>query len=682
MKKTLILLLILFLGVNSISKASYVGSPGNYTVFQRNGNAFTSTAEVIVTGTLIVSANAQYQIEKLDQFGTQKSIPYTYRALSNGTTGLVIQNIPNQNGAEPNYFKFKITLPTGWYRITIKDGNGSFSNTRKFGIGEVFVIAGQSNAAGEGSTQKIGTELNYDCVVSAKGGIGNTNGDYGYIFGGGIYMGTVHSDNKIFPMGSRAWFYQELGNKIASSSSTPTSSSLTNVVPVAFFNCALSGSSIQTWKTSLDRVRTIHNNSYVNPFINNWSSETTSQYSSWGQQYNLRDPYLGFQTILSYCANIFGIRAVLWHQGEAETKMLLSKLYSSTSVSPKIKYTNVKWNGDQEFAYYNSYDVGNYKTNLNAIISDTRSILGSNLVWAIGKVSLISETYVGDAIVDSKSVKSGVHTDIISASNNLTIPSFFNNAPTGKSFNILNSVIQEQEYIVANTSNVVWASEGSDNLKSDKRTPIDPATNDFTHFNSSGLSLMATDYYNHMANIFTKTPILSRTTPFISSSQSGSVYTLTSTSDYPLNYFVWGSGFDRASVNQSSSKSVTSGFVGYLYAKDATGRIYISNLVRVGNLSGLRRAVKDDFVVFPNPAQDTEILKLNLETTTNEKIQILVTDETGNVIDEIEQHEIGSGKWTYELSLPKQNFTDNRKMVYVSVVRNNVKTTERVLLTQ
>jgi lysophospholipase L1-like esterase len=99
--------------------------------------------------------------------------------------------------------------------------------------------------------------------------------------------------------------------------------------------------------------------------------------------------------------------------------------------------------------------------------------------------------------------------EITSNTNNLYVPYFFSNSPTAKVFSIGNSVIQEQANVV-NGTNVVWASELSDTFLSNQRD-----LDDMTHFNSIGLASMATEYYNHMANIFTKTPILSKVMPFV-----------------------------------------------------------------------------------------------------------------------------------------------------------------------
>jgi hypothetical protein len=681
MKKTYKLILsfsALMLAICNFCTASYLDSPNNYSVYQRNGNSFQSTATITFSGTLANSSNAQYQIEKLDQFGAFKSMLYTYRPLSTNTSDLVVQYIPNANGYESYNFDFKISIQTGWYRVTIKDGdNTTFS--RKFGVGEVFVIAGQSNAQGEGFAQNIGTEKNYDCVVSAKGGLGNygeSNINYGVINGNGIYMGTIHSDGKIFPNSSRAWFYQELGNKIASSNSNPPSQSLSDVIPVAFFNCALSGSSVQEWKESLDRVRQIHNNSYSNPLISGWSSEGT-HFAPWGQERTLSAPYFGLQTVLSYCANKYGIRAVLWHQGEAETKMRLSKLYSNSNISPKVKYYNVKWvNNEQDFSYYNNYDINSYDANLNALIADTRSILGSELVWAIGKVSLTSEAYNGDNVVEGRNVTTSKHTDIIFSQNELDIPYFFNDPVRNKKVSIGNSVIQEQQNVVTGNTNVVWASEGSDNIKSDKRS-------DQVHFNAVGLAEIATDYYNHMPGILSKTPIPSRTMPRISYTQNGSQYLLSLISGYSQVYHAWGGSFYRDSPNQASTLTINNGFTGFAYSKDNSGRIYISNQVRVGNLAyNSRKKLSDikDVVAYPNPVQNGETLTLSIETAQSDMVKILVTDESGKLLDEIPNHEVKAGKWKYEIKMPKLNVVREHKVIYAIVVKNNSKNTVRIIV--
>lgn len=686
---------IMFAILCSKMYAAELHYPIHYGVYQRNGNTFTSTAKIQFMGTVAVATNAQFKIEKLNQFGTIISTPYTYSALNNGTTGYVMTNIPNGNGYESNYFKFELTLQTGWYQVTIKDGNNSTSFTKKFGVGEVFVIAGQSNAQGEGATIKITTSQNYDCVVSAKGGLGDYGVNpinYSKITGGGIFMGTLHSDGKIFPMGDRAWCYQELGNKIASGSNTPPSTSLTNVVPVAFFNCANSGTSVQQWKNSMDRVMAFHNNNYSNPILSNWNNTSLVHKIPWGYDRLLSDPYFGFQTVISYCANIFRLRAIIWHQGEAETKMLLSKQYSNSSNNPKIKYSPVVWNGttnDQDFTFYNGYDVNNYDTNLTQIINDSRNLVGTSstgtpLVWAISKVSLIGEAYSGDAIVDGKAVRNGsnlFHEEIVSNSNKLIIPNFFQSTPQIKEFTLNgSSVIQEQQNLVNTVSNVTWASQNSDSFLTNKRNANPPSNYDYTHFNMAGLMDLAQDYFTNItSNVFTRQPILPKLMPFVQyNGASGGTYTLATPSSHTFTYRLWSNSFTRTSPSSSGTIFSTTGFTGFLYGKTSNGAIYISNLVRVGNLSGLRVASPQADLVYPNPAESGSMVSLDIESFKEEKVSIILLRENGEQLDKIEEHSIGEGTWNYNISIPKHIGAGEK--VYARVIMGGKEETQRILI--
>ncbi len=682
-----ILYLFLFLGNKKDVLASYIQYPVDYGVYQRNGNDFNSTAIITFVGTLVNPTNAKFKIEKLDQFGTYKSMEFSERNISGNTNSYTVDNIPHPiSGGESYHYRFKLTIKTGWYRITIKDGNNT-TFSRKFGVGEVFVIAGQSNAQGEGSATNIGTERNYDCVVAAKGGIGTFGSgevDHSYIFGGGIYMGTLHSDGKIFPNGSKAWFYQELGNKIASGNSNPPASSLAAVVPVAFFNCARSGTSMQNWKESKDRVREIHNNAYSNPIVSNWSSNDPTIHIPWGFPVAKSRVYFGLQSILSYCGNMFGVRAVLWHQGEAETKMLLSKQYSFAGQQPKMMYTlNKSANNDQEFSFYNGYNINVYSDNLQAVIADTRSILGNNLLWAIGKVSYITESYseFSSSTVDNRNViynsqQSIKHYGITSSSGNLKIDEFFTTAPQAKTFTIGNSVVEEQESLVNNSANnIVWASTVSDDQKKDKRS-------DGTHFNSAGLAAMASDYYSKMPTIFSKSPVLPRAIPRISFSQSGSVYTLTHTNDYPMSYYVWGTEFYMTTANQNSTLTRASNqtFCCFSYAKDSQGRVYISDLVNAYGGGSARVAVTEKSTAFPNPVNSNNTLNLDVESLFEDKITILITDEKGNQLDQIDEHNVPIGLSHYEIDLTNLKLQNQYDVLYVKVIKSNATTTHRILV--
>jgi hypothetical protein len=181
-------------------------------------------------------------------------------------------------------FYFILNVPTGWYQLNIKNGvssGGTFGTygtaSIKFGIGEVFVIAGQSNAQGYGqNVYNIQGLQNYDCVESLKN-IQATSPEGG----GTAYVtdiinlerpvfGTLNNnDRNIGPMSTRPWFYQGLGEKISLmhlATITTTSSNYASnpPVPVMFYNVSLAATSINNWEGAMEKTKGMFSANYSN----------------------------------------------------------------------------------------------------------------------------------------------------------------------------------------------------------------------------------------------------------------------------------------------------------------------------------------------------------------------------------------------------------------------------------
>jgi hypothetical protein len=110
-------------------------SPRNYQVIQRHSE---QRGTVLVSGrSRIKAALLEYRIAGNSRFG---ELPTTWQALPTGTTG---------------DFNSLVALPAGgWYRLEIqaKQGNEIVGQAQiaRFGVGEVFVGAGQSNSTNSG----------------------------------------------------------------------------------------------------------------------------------------------------------------------------------------------------------------------------------------------------------------------------------------------------------------------------------------------------------------------------------------------------------------------------------------------------------------------------------------------------------------------------------------------------
>jgi chitodextrinase len=232
----------------------------------------------------------------------------------------------------------------GWYILEIQSKlNGNVVNTtslNRVGVGEVFIIAGQSNAQGiEGDNGEVGASdervLSHNEVSWYDSGLNRCDTKFpnyptlSQIFSSG---GTRSNLSKT---GQNPWCYGKLGDNLVSRLG----------VPVVFFNAGAFATSSQNWKESSDGLGT----------LNHFS----------GLQYcnAVGVPYNGLKKVLNYYASIFGARAILWHQGESDN-------YAQFSQSTAESY-------------------------LNYVINKSRTSLGSNISWVVSKASMFDKSTNG-----------------------------------------------------------------------------------------------------------------------------------------------------------------------------------------------------------------------------------------------------------------------------------------------
>ncbi|WP_234736695.1 T9SS type A sorting domain-containing protein [Tellurirhabdus bombi] len=197
------------------------------------------------------------------------------------TDWIVIQKDP-QGGA----FSGTITLNGGWYKLEIRGLQGdSYVNgvpLEPVGVGEVFVIAGQSNAQGF---------FNYGAPRANDDRVNCVN----YYFdpnspGEPPFPSFSHLEGEFYmsPHGESAWCYGRLGDLLAARLQ----------VPILFFNAAWGATSSQNWRVTAEGGQAF--NSYN------------------GEPYGNGQPYTNLKTALRFYAHSLGMRAVLWHQGETD----------------------------------------------------------------------------------------------------------------------------------------------------------------------------------------------------------------------------------------------------------------------------------------------------------------------------------------------------------------------------
>jgi hypothetical protein len=218
-----------------------------------------------------------------------------------------------------------VTGSGGWYNLDVRGMNGdqqvgNITTIERVGIGEVFIIAGQSNA--QGIHQSAPNPLNdrVNCVNYRFPDTGFPNDPPTPVF--------TQLDNTpgftIAPRGEGSWSWGLLGDLLVKRLN----------VPVMFFNAAFTGTSSQNWSDT--------------------APEGGITYGP-GGAYPPRQPYINLKLSLQFYANMLGIRAILWQQGETDNLLNIGT--------------------DQ------------YVRQLQTVIAQSRGDFGRNISWVVARAS-------------------------------------------------------------------------------------------------------------------------------------------------------------------------------------------------------------------------------------------------------------------------------------------------------
>ncbi|MFN8345657.1 MAG: sialate O-acetylesterase [Spirosomataceae bacterium] len=261
-----------------------------------------------------------------------------------------------QQNPQGGFYSGNLSARGGWYELQVRgisNGNPiSTAELQRVGIGEVFLIAGQSNAQGFFNYGAPGPgDDRVNCVNYRNG----TNQNLDLPTPSFVKM----SDNSdISPRGLSAWCWGRLGDMLASRLN----------VPILFYNAAWEGTASKNWSETVDGGTT--GSIYIN------------------ENYPVGQPYANLRMALNYYASVTGLRAVLWHQGEADNQLNTS--------------------------------AGVYASNLQKIINKSRQHYGKTIGWMVARVSYYSnkrsqEVINGQnqAVLSNQSVFFGPNTDDI-----------------------------------------------------------------------------------------------------------------------------------------------------------------------------------------------------------------------------------------------------------------------------
>ena len=234
-----------------------------------------------------------------------------------------------QENPKAGYFAGKILGQGGWYKLEIRGiKNGAVLKTitiEKVGIGEVFIMAGQSNAQGLPESGALPATDDRVNVVNAF------NQDFSNAIPETLNFVQLSQNVDISPHGTGAWCYGELGDRLVKRLN----------VPVAFFNAGYLLVSVINWRESAEGLPTFNTVLDVGgPF-----------------QYPLGKPYSNLKQTLNYYATLMGVRSLLWIQGETDN-------------SPNRLLSDV------------------YAANLQRLIDISRNDFDANLTWMVARTSL------------------------------------------------------------------------------------------------------------------------------------------------------------------------------------------------------------------------------------------------------------------------------------------------------
>ncbi|GAA4467856.1 hypothetical protein GCM10023189_52260 [Nibrella saemangeumensis] len=279
-----------------------VSFPVSRAVFQRNQ---ANNATIRITGIYTNSVNRiEAKVNARDGQGTSSDWQ-------------VIQSNP-QGGT----FAGDLTVQGGWYNLEVRGMSGDqqvgHQVVERVGVGEVFVIAGQSNAQGINRTSPGATDDRVNAVNYYDRFDSQNDPPF-------PQFQKLESHIDVAPRGEGSWNWGMLGDQLARRLN----------VPILFFNAAWSGTAVRNWRESI--------------------GGGTSYSIYIPAAYPTGQPYANLRIALQFYAHMLGVRAVLWHQGEADN-------FANTSAD-------------------------SYASDLRTVIDRSRQDSNKNVAWVVARAS-------------------------------------------------------------------------------------------------------------------------------------------------------------------------------------------------------------------------------------------------------------------------------------------------------
>ncbi|CAM3744391.1 sialate O-acetylesterase [Aquirufa aurantiipilula] len=328
--KYLILCFTVFISIQLHGQVSIV-FPHNRQVFQRDAN---NEARLSILG------NCSQEIS---------SIQYRLEPVKEGQGTLINWTSINTKPVA-GFFQEIITAKGGWYTLKIRTYQGTqlkdSTQLDRVGVGENFIISGQSNAQGGNSRRATESSSKDDRVNVAN--VYNYFKDFnnspfyrylGFLNTDFPFTDFQHLDDKttIGPMGLSNYYWARLGDRLAE----------TYNVPICFINTAWMATVMRNWyESSLPNAKPS-----PNPFDPNIS-------------YDAGFPFKNLKRAVELFGKKNGVRAILWHQGETDSY--------GYRLDP-LEIRKVK--------------TDTYQQNFKDMIKNLRTQTGVDVPWLVSQVS-------------------------------------------------------------------------------------------------------------------------------------------------------------------------------------------------------------------------------------------------------------------------------------------------------
>jgi len=313
--------------------------------------AFTWLAAPQVLAQIVLTAPSNNQIVQQDNAGSASIAitAYAYQPYASIQASLTpiegnIHKAKNwifdEEQLRQGFLSAFIKAETGWYKLKItavaQNGNVDSVSISRIGVGEVFLVAGNSNAMG---LPGLGARSASSQVVSINAVNKALNAENITVAPNEPMPQPVFTvlakNNFIFPSGETAWYWGELGDSISKRLKTP----------VLFLNAAWAAANSESYRDAAT------GKDAYNPYV--------------GKFWPNRQPYSNIVNTIRHLNSWLGIRAVLWSHGENDAQRKISEQ--------------------------------DYFTNIQTLIINTRADAGYNVPWVIARNSasnIIKDPYL------------------------------------------------------------------------------------------------------------------------------------------------------------------------------------------------------------------------------------------------------------------------------------------------